>query len=232
MSRDLPASLEAKRSELRVADPWVWLFEFEVPTIPATRLRLAANPESVTFGADSDGAALVYSPYPIGVGLIRQSSEGDIPAVDITVGNPERMLSAYVEQYDGMIGQPVRVLLVNTADLGNPQAKLEDRGEIQVCTVGGEAVTVRVSTFSVYQRKFPPYRYVARTCRHQFGDAYCGYDIVSGATNVVGGGFNVCPKTLDACEVRGDDELARGEEVLHPARFGGWRGIPRQSGSV
>lgn len=232
MSRSLPASFETARNELRASDPWIWLFEFEIPTTPPTRLRLAANPEAVTFGTDSDGNALTYSPFPIRIGTMRQTSEGDIPSVDITIGNPDRILSAYIETYDGMIGQPVKAILVNSGDLANPRSKLEDRGEIRLCTVGGNSVVVRVSTYSLYQRRFPPFRYVSRTCRHQFGDVNCGYAIPAGATNTTGGGYNVCSKSLAACEARGADELARNVEVLHPQRFGGWRGIPRQSGSV
>mgnify|MGYP000887085035 CR=1 FL=1 len=150
MSRELTPALEIQRNELRAAHPWAWLFEFEIPTTPPTRLRLTPNPESIAFGTDSAGTPLVYSPYPIRIGQLRETTGGDIPSVDITVGNPERMLSAYVEQYDGLIGQPVRAILVNLADLGNPESKLEDRGEIQLCTVGGSSVTVRVSTFSLY----------------------------------------------------------------------------------
>lgn len=232
MSRDLTGTLERSRNELRDDSAWVWLFEFEIPTSPATRLRLAANPDPIQFGVDATGAPLTYSPFPIKVGTMRETSEGDIPSIDITIGNPERILSAYIEQYDGMIGQPVKVILVNVADLGNPRSRLEDRGEIQICTVGGDSVKVRVSTYSLYTRKCPPYRYVARGCRHQYGDANCGYQIPAVPGGTVGTGFATCGKTLEACEERGADELARGVTVLHPKRYGGWRGIPRQSGGI
>ena len=40
--------------------------------------------------------------------------------------------------------------------------------------------------------------------------------------------YTTCPKTLGACIARGQDHAARGLPVLHPARFGGFPGIPRQ----
>lgn len=232
MSRELPASFQTQRNELRSVDPWVWLFEIAVPTVPPSRLRLAANSEPIQFGADSNGDALTWSPFPIRIMTMRNTTAGDIPSFDVQVGNPDGVLSSYVEEFGGMVGQTVKVILVNTTDLANPASRLEDRGEIRLCTVSGDQVVVSVSTYSLYQRKFPPYRFVSRTCGHQFGDVNCGYAIVAGGTNVVGGGYSTCAKSMEACGDHGADELANGLTVLHPKRFGAFRGIPRQSGSV
>ena len=68
----------------------------------------------------------------------------------------------------------------------------------------------------------PQDRYVASRCRWEFGSGQCGYVVNAVAA------YTTCPKTLSACIARGQDHAARGLPVLHPARFGGFPGIPRQ----
>ena len=232
MTRSSTPTLEQAKGRLRDMLPWIWLVEVEVPTSPPTRYRFASNLEPVNFGVNSDGDPLTYSPFPIHVGEVRQTAEGDIPTIDVTVYNAERVVGFAVDEYDGLIGQPVKIILVSVSDLSNPASRIEERAEIQGVTVSAEAVTFTLSAYSLYRAQLPAFRHVSRSCRWQYGSAPCGYQLVAGATESVGGGFSTCPKTVEACEERGADELARGATVLHPQRFGGFPGIPRQSGSV
>lgn len=226
MTRQLTASLTAEAGKLRTLNPWVALLEVEVPTSPATRYRLAANPEPIVFNGQT------YSPFPFTIGEIRTTGEGDIPVIDVTVQNASLVIGHAIDEYDGLTGQPARVLFVNTADLLNPASVIAEDATIQNASVSADAVTFTLSAYSLYQLPIPAQRYVARGCRWVFGSAECGYVIPTGATNTVGGGFNLCRKSLAQCRERGADEAARSVTVLHPKRFGGFPGIPRQGGSV
>jgi lambda family phage minor tail protein L len=226
MTRELTPQLTEEAGKLRSASPWIWLLEVEVPTSPPTRYRFAANPEAIVF----DGQT--YSPFPMRVGEVRQSADGDIPTIEVTIDNAALVIGHAVDQYDGLTGQPAKLILVNAADLGNPASRIEESGEVQSVSVSARSVQVQLSAFSLYRLRIPASRYVSRGCRWQFASAECGYEIPSGATNAVGGGFNFCRKSLAACRERGEDEEARTVDVLHPKRFGGAPGIPRQGGSI
>lgn len=226
MTRQLTASLTAAAGKLRDVSPWVWLLEIEIPTTPATRYRLAANPEAIVFGGQT------YSAFPFSVGEIQTTAEGDIPTVEVSVDNAVRAIGFAVEQYDGLTGQKARLLVVNTSDLTNPASAIVEDVDVQSANVSGQSVTLTLAAYSLYRIMIPGHRYVSRGCRWQFQSAECGYVAVSGATDTVGGGFTFCRKNLAQCRQRGADELARGVTVLHPRRIGGYPGIPRKGGSL
>lgn len=226
MTRQLTAALTEASGKLRDTSPWVWLFEVEVPTTPPTRYRVANNPTPIAF------AGVTYSPFPFEVGEIRTTADGDIPVIDVTVDNAALIIGNAVDQYDGLTGAPARLLIVNAADLTNPSSVIAEDAEVQSATVSARSVTFTLSAYSLYRLIIPAHRHVSRGCRWQFASAECGYQLVSGATNAVGGGFDFCRKNLVQCRERGADELARAVTVLHPKRFGGFPGIPRQGGSL
>ncbi len=227
MTRGLTPGLEAHRNELRDLDPWKWLVEFQVPTDPPTRYRLVDNVLPVNFGVTSAGVPLTFSPAPIRVAAVRSNAGGDLPQIEITVANVDMQVGLEVEQYDGLIGQPVKLMLVNLADISNPQSRIEESGEIQGATVTADAVTFLVSSQNLARWKFPKFRVSSRSCRHAYGGVDCGYVLVTSPGETVGTGFSTCRKSLEQCEERGDDEDARGVTRAHPKRFGGFPGVPR-----
>jgi phage-related protein len=229
MTRTLQPEMTRRMSLLLDKSAWLWLMEFEIPTDPATRYRLAANTSTVYFGTDSSGEPIPYYPFPIAHTGIIATANGDLPVIEVTAANPDRILSNAIDTYDGLIGQRAKVLLVNSTDLSNPESKVEWDAEVMACSCSSRAVTVRLSSFSLIERKIPPHRISSRSCEFQFGGELCRYAIPTSPGETVGPGFSTCPKSLVACDERGDDEEARGVTRLHPASFGGYVGVPRQS---
>lgn len=217
----LTAIQKTAKEKLRDEKGFVWAFEVEVPTTPATRYRLVGYTEEVAHGTNSLGQALIYSPFPIAHGGIEQSSQGDLPTIDITVGNASREIMAVLEAYNGLIGQPVDVKLLYVDEFGTGTAVHHETAQITGCTANNERIVFRAAAFDLYKARFPARRYVAKHCRFQFGSAECGYAIALGS-------FTECGKTLAQCTERGDDEFNTGQTRQHPERFGGWLGIPRQ----
>ena len=226
--RNLSTIEQQHRNQLRDESPWVWLYEIEIPSSPVTRLRLTNHDALIEFGTDSNGDAIPYYPFPIIHAGIRATAAGDIPTLDVTVANISREVGRLVEQYDGLSGAKAKVFLLNMADIANTAAHIsDDSSEVRTVRVSAESCTFSLSAYSLYRAKFPPDRHVARHCGWQYGGDQCGYALVAGATNTVGGGFDFCRKTLAQCQQRGDDESARSVTVLHPDRFGGFLGVPK-----
>lgn len=225
MSQELPVSLKAMQQLLELQYPWIWLYEVEVPTVPATRIRVTNYTEPVPFGQNSIGTPLTYSPAPISHGGFASNIQGDLTSLTVTVTNADLWLRQLLETHNGLKYQLAVVRLVNSTTLDDPQAQLRFDAEVAKSKVTAKAVAFELGRFSLANRKFPGRRYIARHGDAQFGSVECGYVIPASPTEAVGGGFSTCPRTLSACQLRGDDEVARGLTRAHPKRYCGWPGI-------
>lgn len=228
MPRDLTDLARAHSRQLADEYPWIWLYEVEVPTDPPTRYRLTNFNQPVEHGIDSEGEPLVFSPVPIAQGEMIESGDGDLPKLQVQVANEGQFLRRVMEDYDGLLGQPVVIRLIHSLDIGDPNAAQRFDGQIVSAKVTHERVAWEVSALSVQQAVFPTRRYMRSHCKHRYGGPHCGYDLTNATLEAA---HPDCTKTLTACTERGDTE----ESVLgvtfrlHPARFGGEPGIPRFS---
>tara|TARA_R110002167_G_scaffold26380_2_gene90867 strand:- start:1829 stop:2506 length:678 start_codon:yes stop_codon:yes gene_type:complete len=222
MPLELTTLTTIHKNQLESQAPWIWLYELEVAGDPPTRYRLTNFTQSVEYGTASDGTRLVYSPAPIAHGDIQFTAEGGLPTMDITVGVAGPITASTVDAADGYVGQPIRLMLVSSLELENPDAAIVQDGEIISSAAGANSISFRVSAFNLYQLQFPPFVFTRRRCRYIFGSGECGYN-----TAAAGAGFSTCGKTLTDCEARGVEEASRGLALKHPGRFGGWPGIPR-----
>ena len=222
MARDLSPTANLHRNQLESEYPWIWLYELQTNATPPTRYRLTNFTQTVRHGQSNLGVPLKYSPAPIIHSDIEDTADGSLPTMTFTVGNAGPMIANTVDGADGFVGLPMTIKLVSVLDLDNPEAAIEQSGEVVSASVTTDGIAFKVSSFNLYQLQFPPFIYSRRRCRWIYGSPECGMNI-----NAAGIGFTSCPRTLTACEERGDDEVARSLPRRHPARFGGWPGIPR-----
>jgi lambda family phage minor tail protein L len=225
MTQDLTYLTTQRARSLSDPYPWIWLYDIEVPTTPPTRYRLTNYDREVTFNVDSVGAALTYEPFPIAQSAVSQSAEGDLPQIQLQISNESLIVRAILEDHDGLVGQPIVIRLVHVLELGNPDAALRFDGQIVGCKATLDRVTWNVSALNLTQAVLPGQRYIRNHCRYRYGDERCGYDL---NVSALASAHPTCEKTLSQCEERGDTEVANGFARQHPARFGGWPGIPRQ----
>lgn len=209
-------------NQLEVEAPWIWLYELQTADDPPQRYRLTNFTQSVEFGQNQNGEPLVYSPAPITHGAIEENTEGSLPTINVTIGNAGPLIGATLDAAAGFVEQPVRIMLVSSLDIASGVPAVSQKGEVVAAKLAGTSISFKVSAFNLFQLQFPPFVYARRRCRWIFGSGECGYNAAS-----AGAGFTDCDKTLEACEARGDDEVLRGLSRNHPARFGGWPGIPR-----
>lgn len=233
MTDSLSSLMQQHRNQLRNEWPWVWLYEFEIPTSPVTRVRVTNMLEDLQYGIDSDGNPTTYTRFPIVHGGIKKTSAGDIPSLAVSICNISREISRLIDQHDGLSGAPAVIRLVNMADLDNPRAQLEERAEIRGTQVRATVITLTLSAASLYQVKVPNHRYVSTVCGYDsFGGPECGYIIPPSPGESVGTGFSTCPRRRTDCSERGADEVARGLAQMHPRRWGAFPGMPRQLGGA
>tara|TARA_R110002110_G_scaffold1085_9_gene4447 strand:+ start:4516 stop:5193 length:678 start_codon:yes stop_codon:yes gene_type:complete len=220
--RDLTPSTTAHKNQLETEDPFIWLFEFELPD--QTRYRLTNFTEKVEFGEDAEGDPVVYYPAPITHSGIEQSGEGDIPSLKVTIATGGMFsITSVIDSWGGMIGQRARVIVVSSRELHmGADAAIAEDARIIAAGMNDTAVTVTLSAFNLFKSRLPRFLYSRRRCRWIFGSGECGYNVQAG-----GAGFSMCGYTLEDCEARGDDEFTNLGVRHHPARFGGFPGIPR-----
>ena len=221
--KDLTQNTSAHKNQLETEDPFIWLFEFEMPD--GTRQRLTNFTERVEFGEDDTGSPLVYYPAPIAHSGIEQSGEGDVPSIKVSISTGGAFwLTSLIDTEGGMIGQRARVIVVSSRELDNPAAAIVEDARIVSAAMNNGSVTVVLSAFNIFKSRLPRFLYSRRRCRWVFGSGECGYNVqATGAT------FTSCNYTLEDCEARGDQELANVNVGVrhHPERFGGFPGIPR-----
>jgi len=149
-----------------------------------------------------------YYPAAIEHNEISQSGDGRLSDLTVTVGNADRIMQTYIEDYD-MVGKYVNIHQVhfNPYDTENPASVIFSfRFMIKSVTATTTQVDFGLSLGIDYlQLSFPSRRMFAKYCSWQFKDPYtCGY---------TGADAN-CTKTWDACKAKGNQR-----------RFGGFPGI-------
>jgi phage-related protein len=225
MSQPLTDVLTQRSRQLADEYPFVWLYEVEVPTSPPTRYRLTNYDKEIAFDTTTLGAPLVYTPFPCVQTPVTKNAEGDLPQIQLQVGNDSLVLREILEEHDGLVGQPVVIKLLHLLERENPSSALRFDGQIVACKVAQDRTTWNISALSLAQATLPGQRYIRGHCRFRYGDERCGYDLTNASLS---GPYPTCDKTLSACEARGVLQQSLGLPVRHPGRFGGWPGIPRQ----
>lgn len=208
-------------------DPYVWLYAFDVPTTPPTKLRLSPFPEQLLFERDEDGVGIPYSPFDISHGRSSRDIQGKTPNLAVTAQNVTQRLSRLLDQYTGLEGQGLRIVLIRRSSLPDGKPTLDESYEVLNSTCREGKATFNVGQRSITTAAFPDRRITRDGCGNEYGDAACAYD----RTRV--GALPTCSKRrkgTNGCEEHGDDEVAAGLPRLHPRKFLAFPGIQRPSG--
>ena len=207
------------KNQLESEEPWIWLFEFEDPG--GDRYRLTNYPQIVNFGEDVNGDPIPYYPAPIAHNGIEQDGEGGIPTIKVSMATGGAYwLTTKIDQNGGFVNMRAKIIVVSSRSLDSGDAAIIEEARIVSAAMNHEVITVELSAFNLFRARLPRFLYSRRRCRWIFGSVECGYNIAAGS-------FTECTYTLEACEERGDDEVASGFERKHPARFGAFPGIPK-----
>ena len=216
----LTQSVAAEKNAQASGVPFVFLYEVEVPTTPPQRIRLTNHDEEIVWRGNT------YSRAPVSHSEVIEDTEGNLPQVQLTVPNLSREIGAVLASLGGLVGQPVRVTLLSLADIGSNQPVSEIDFTVATSTVSRDSAVFRLQVYNPHRAAIPGGRIARGSCWYKFGGERCGFVIDESEDGDV-----TCDHTFDGengCTAKGALYVARGLAALHPARFGGFRSVPRQ----
>jgi phage-related protein len=199
--KNVPADFKKRKNQELTTPIFLYAIQFDKQT--NSWLRYTSYPENVTF----DG--LLYTKYVIWHDKISENLNGKIDRVNLTIGNVDRQIGYYLENYNGLREAEVRIKLVFLEELSNALVYDENVFAIADVSVNSEyADFVLASKLDVMDIRIPKRNYYRTFCTHIFKDEGCAYSGVDSA----------CNKTFQRCI-----EL----ENIH--RFGGFPAIPQKT---
>ena len=211
MANPFTPAQHAEANQTESPNPFLWLFEVEVPTDPITRARVAGFDTDVVFGTDSAGDDVTYKAGELTLSQIRESGDGTIPKLGVGLSNISQEWQALLEAHAGLVGQPARLLLVNFGTL-EAGAYLQYDSEIISVESDARRVNFEMGNFNLSNQKVPDTRAMRDFCRFRYKGPRCGYT----------GAISDCDKTLNG---------ANGCVVhANSPRFGGFPAIPKVGG--
>ena len=178
--------------------PFVWLFEVRVPSDPVERILIANHTADVAFGQDSTGADIIYEKWPFDVEDLSEDTGASLPGITISISNITREIQAFIEEYDGLEGEPCKLQLVNVTTLASG-AYLEYSAQILTSQADESVVAVEIGSYDLQRQVFPSNRAIKLFCRHRYQGIRCGYT----------GSLPTCDKSLngpDGCVVHENED--------------------------
>jgi len=148
---------------------------------------------------------ITYQRFPITHEFVSENSKGEIDSIRVRVSNINRLIQAYLEDYD-LRSKKVSIKMVFANELADPSAYIEDIFYIDSYTAGQDVVEFTLSgKFDVLALELPARKYSRNYCGWKFKSAECGYS----------GTETSCNKTLQRCR-----------ELGNQVRFGGFPAVP------
>jgi lambda family phage minor tail protein L len=194
--KTLPVTLLLEKNLLHNTAPWYLLLDVELAT--GLYLYLVANIEAVTFNGHE------YTPFPFKIGVEKHTSKGEIPTIQFQVCNINQVMQAYIEQYEGLLGNDIIMRLVHSDNLTEDYAELTTTYEVLTCHTDAQWAVFECGAPNPMRKRFPLYRYIGNHCNWGFKSAECSYV----------GAVTTCKRTLADCQALGNSK-----------RFGGYKGL-------
>jgi phage-related protein len=194
----IPAELIAKKNALYQSGAVIELLEIQISESAQT-LRLTSNDEDVEW------SGYTWTRFPFRGGEVSESSDGDLPRLDVQVSNVSRVMQGYIEQTEnGLVGDTVIYRLVHSNHL-DQDPYLTETFEIVGTRCDVVWVTFTLGAENFLFRRFPLNTFKRNVCRwRQFKGTQCGYM----------GAATTCDRKLSTCI-----------GYANEARYGGFPGL-------
>lgn len=191
----------------KIASDRVWLYALKVFVTdsngtPVEELNIVNNAEQATIDGD------LYEPFPFS--LQKKESDGDLGSLEVSVADMTRAVQTRLQQYQGLIGCRVDVILaLMDAGLTTASTNSDLVESYKVVNTSASNFTVKFSLGAENPLNFlVPKRIQSKDrCTFKYKSTECGYV----------GGLPSCDFTLDGangCTVHANEE-----------RYGGYAGI-------
>jgi len=197
--KTLPANVILEKNKLATKSAWLLLLDVDITGNGAIDYRFVKNTEDITYSGN------VYTKFPFDIDVIGSSADGKIPQITLRVSNVNLTLSSYLEANDGMAGGTVKLIIVNSENLGEDYSELEINFEIISSFADNKWITFKLGVPSPLRHVFPIYSYTADSCNWEYASVECGHS--TGACNRT---FDVCSSNSNTTRYGGHIGLRSG----------------------
>ena len=178
----------------------IYLYSIQFDEIANWWLRLAGFSRNIIF----DGSE--YKAFSITHDKIGENLSGRIDRVTLRLGNANREMQYYLDNYDAFKGCKVSIKLVWLENLDNPNCFDEYNFVVESGDSDDKEVTLALkSGIDVEVNKIPKGKFNRAYCRFKFKSAECGYS----------GSEISCNKSFQRCQ-----------ELNNVRRYGAFPGTP------
>ena len=138
---------------------------------------------------------------------LMETKNAEIPSVSLIFMDIGRVITPYIELYNGGVGAEIILRVVDSIYLANTTPKIEESMEILDCAIDyANKISFKLGAENLFNRRCPQERYLKNHCRFKtFGGDRCGYVIT---------GSETCDRTFINCDTLGNS-----------SRFGGFPGV-------
>ena len=181
----------------------IFLYEIQYDKVGNQWLYYCNWPENIVF----DG--ITYTRFPITHNRISENLAGKVDKVNLRIGNADRQIQYYLENWSGLRDAEVRIKMVWQEEINDPTCFDENVFAIADSTSGDEeAMFVLASKMDVLDIRLPRRKYYRTYCTFIFKGEGCAYS----------GAEATCNHTLQRCI-----------EIGNVHRFGGCPAIPEKT---
>ena len=221
MPQNIDSSLVSLKNLLHSQNGWVYLFLIDLDG--SNKATLVGHDTTVVH------AGITYQAFPISLGSWNRDVDGNLSQPVVTVSNLSREMANYLEA-GGLLDRRVRIYAKN---LGSTAVLEFGEWRVIEATINLDVATFRIGVYQLFDAPFPARRQFRSRCDYQYGGTECAYQIslpnLISSTNPNFDG-STCDYTIggdNGCRAHGLNEAANGQFKAHPARFGGFPGIPK-----
>jgi len=219
MPKPLTPYVATQKNALRSGDVEVMAYEIEVPSIPPSRLRFVVHDAEIYWKGN------LYLRAPISETESTEDAEGNLPHIELQLPNAGYEMAAILNNYEGLIGQPARIIRLSLADLGSGQPI--DQLDVRIADVDEttKGVRVRMEVFNPRRIPIPGIGISRLSCPSKFRGKRCGFSLPASLTGAI-----TCDHSYDGkngCTAKDALYTAASVDKTQSDRFGGFRSVPR-----
>ena len=184
----LSAAASLEKNKLCSDGAYLVLLELTIPALPEPIL-LVRNTEDITWRGKT------WTAFPFELSDVKQTSDGEIPELNLQVSNVNRIMQSYVEQAHGGVDSSVRLYVINSNLLTDSNPLLEEFFSVTKVSCNEEYVSISLGVGYGKTRR-PLLRYLKDFCQSTYGSCKCGVSKEEMSK------YPDCPHTLVACRAR------------------------------
>lgn len=175
MSRHLTVATAIEKNRIASDKAFIILAEISVLNglgQVVEKLHLARNSEGILYKSDPDEAAYLFEPANFSIDLTEDLDRE--PTLSIDAEDPTGAIRERMDRYDGGIGFPVRIIIVNTGNLDAPP-ELEEVFEVVGSSVNGYKISFELGVDNPLSQRFPSLTQMRDQCTVTYKGPLCKY---------------------------------------------------------